>query len=90
MTLTSEDKRFLSRIGHSARDIMDISQAAKKTEYHIIMQGRTVPIKDNEAIDILGRETFLRGLAWSTFNWKTRRENDKGEIVYFDSTKAWN
>lgn len=89
MTLSASDKRFLSGIGHSPKDIQDISFALKKTIFTITIQGHRVPIPAEEAIDILGRELFLKGIAWSTFHYTCRRENTEGKEVHFDSSHAW-
>ena len=47
-------------------------------------------ISRKEAIELLGRETWLSGLDRSAFHWSAMRQtkDDKG-YVYFDSSKLF-
>lgn len=46
-------------------------------------------ISREQAIAILGRETYLSGISRSAFHYTTARKTDDGRTVYFDSTKLF-
>ena len=84
--LTSEEIMTLNLSGHSHDDIAEIEHAIKKTSYHIILtDGTRKPLQRDEAISILGREEWVRGIARSAFYVNTVRTADSGERISFHS-----
>jgi len=53
------------------------------------MKAMVKKISREDAIKILGMETYLSGIARSAFHWSACRENEKGDIVSFDSSKLF-
>lgn len=58
MKLTKEDKKLLLSLGCAERDLGQIDEAVRKTTYKY----RNRRIDWEEAIELLGRENFLRGI----------------------------
>lgn len=85
MKLTSKDKELLTEWGHREEDLNQIERATTKTTYET--NGKKISV--NEALDVLGRETYLSGISRSAFHWSSCRENEKGQMVYFDSSKLF-
>lgn len=84
--LTAQDKQLLEQIGHSKQDIAFIIQAEKKTTYALIQpNGNQLTIGKEEAIERLGREEWLRGLARSAFYIETKRFGLNGERIALHS-----
>lgn len=85
MKLTKEDKELLIKWGYNSKDFKQIEEATNKTEYELDDNR----ISLTEALEILGRETYLSGISRSAFHWSACRENEKGQRVYFDSSKLF-
>lgn len=85
MKLTKEDKELLKNWGHEERDFNQIEEATIKTTY----ETNRNKITANEALDILGRKVYLSGISRSAFHWSACRQNEKGQTVYFDSSKLF-
>lgn len=85
MKLTSEDKKLLTDWGFPEKDFNQIERAITKTTYEM----NDKKISASEALDVLGRETYLSGIARSAFHWTSFRENYKGQGVYFNSSKLF-
>lgn len=93
MKLTKEDKKLLKDWGYPDEDLKQIERAITKTTYELAMNSfntRDNKVTRNEAIKILGRKEYLSGIVRSAFHWNACRQNDKGQIVYFDSSKLLN
>ena len=88
MKLTQEEKELLIEWGFNEADFEQIERATRKTVYE--MDGKK--ISGSEALEILGRETYLSGIARSAFHFTSCRENEKGQMVHFNSSKLfkWN
>lgn len=86
MTLTKKDKAFLRCIGYKDKDFLQIMYAAGKTDYQC--EGRKISRK--QAVDLLGCQSFLSGLARSAFHWSACRVAEDGSIVLFDSSRWFN
>ena len=86
MKLTSEDKKILKNWGYKSSDFKQIERATSKTEYELNDEKITL----TEALEVLGREEYLSGIARSAFHWSACRENEKGQTVYFNSSKLFN
>jgi hypothetical protein len=86
LKLTKEDKKTLNEWGYPEKDFSQIERATIKTTYE--MDERKISL--NEALDILGRETYLSGISRSAFHWTSYRKNEKGQGVHFDSSKLFN
>ena len=91
MELTKKDKEYLlKRLNYSESDLPQIEAAIDETDYtHIWPNERETKITARGAIRLLGRETFLGGIARSAFHYTAMRETDKAENdrVYFNSTR---
>lgn len=85
MKLTTEDKETLKEYGFPDEDISQIEEATKKTVYEMDDK----KISQKKAIEILGRKKYLSGISRSAFHFSAVRDNDKGETVYFDSSKLF-
>lgn len=85
MKLTSEDKKLLKSWGYKSSDFAQIERATNKTEYEL----NDEKISLTEALEVLGRETYLSGISRSAFHWSAGRENEKGQMVHFDSSKLF-
>jgi hypothetical protein len=85
MKLTDEDKKLLKSWGHKSSDFEQIERATNKTEYEL--DGERITL--TEVLEILGRKTYLNAIARSAFHWSCSRENEKGQIVHFDSSKLF-
>ena len=90
MKLTKEDKALLTAWGHKEEDLKQIERATTKTTYELSSGGiNRGKISLTEVLDILGREKYLSGISRSAFHWSACRENEKGQRVYFDSSKLF-
>lgn len=79
--LTNEDKQFLIECGYEKEDFNQIARAISKTTYEY--KGENITAQ--KAIEIVGREAFLSGIARSAFHWTAAREGKDGNCVLFDS-----
>jgi hypothetical protein len=85
MKLTSEDKKLLTEWGYPEEDFNQIERATTKTTY----ESNRNKVTADEAINILGREDYLSGIARSAFHWSACRESKTGQTVYFDSSRLF-
>lgn len=85
MKLTKKDKTTLSHWGYSKEDLLQIEKALKVTTLEL--DGEEVSVEG--AIKTLGRKKFLSGIGRSSFHWTALRENEKGEAIFFDSSKLF-
>ena len=89
ISLTHTDKSFLESKGHSHADIVEIVHCLKYTVYSLVTDdGTTLTIDVKEAIERLGREEWLKGIARSSFYSETTRTGLAGEKVLI-RTKNW-
>ena len=85
MKLTPPDKAFLEQIGHSSADIQEIMYAIKRTTYTLITERGEEALTEDDAVNILGREGWLRGIGVSTFSITSIRYGLNDEKVKFFS-----
>ena len=85
MKLTDSDKALLIKWGFKKADLGQIEKATNKTEYIIDNEKITL----TEVLDILNREDYLSGISRSAFHWSACRQNDKGQIIHFDSSNLF-
>ena len=85
MKLTKEDKELLTSWGYPDEDFAQIEIATSKTTYK--MNEKKISL--NKALEVLGRREYLSGIGRSAFHFTACRENEKGEIVHFDSSKLF-
>ena len=88
MKLTEENKKLLLSWGETEDDLWQIEEAtkAKNTKYSLYFDGKCFgQISRKSAIEILGFETYLSGIARSAFHCSAFRSNEKGYGVSFDS-----
>lgn len=87
MKLTKEDRAFLLSLGHEEYDLPQIEAA--------LHEGRTTytlgdkPITRAQAIQLLGRESYLSGISRSAFHYTAEQTTETGEAVGFDSYRLF-
>ncbi len=91
MKLTDNDKKILMDWGYFEEDLSQIEKATRRTIYTISRSGeKEGKIPCLKAVELLGRETFLSGIARSAFHASSVRNientNDK---IYFDSSSLF-
>lgn len=87
MRWRKDDSELLQSWGYSQEDIKQIKEARKfliLTTQDNLHDDKEIKISKDKAIELLGRETFLSGLARASFHWTSARRNDKDEQVFFD------
>ena len=92
LKLTNEDKKLLKNWGYPDEDLTQIERATTKTKYELARTSFNTSenkISTDEAIEILGRKEYLSGIARSAFHWSACRQNEKGQTVYFNSSKLF-
>ena len=93
MVLQQRDINLLLSNGYLQRDIKQIQEAIKKTEYtqYELQPPYTIVKKLTaaEAYKKLGREKFLSGIGRSAFHFTASREYSKKYGVMFDSHKLF-
>lgn len=86
LTLTDPEKKELENSGYSKQDIQCIVSAIKKTTYALVQQdGTQLTIGPQEALERLGREEWIRGIARSAFYVDTTRYGLNGERISLHS-----
>lgn len=83
--ITKQEKQDLMDAGYSRQDINQIIAAEKQTSYYLVQAGNRLTITKDEAIERLGRDEWLRGLAKSTFFVDTVRNGLNGERIALHS-----
>lgn len=81
--LTGSDKQYLVSIGHVESDFIQIEQAIGYITYTI--NGKRISRK--KAIEKLGRNAWLSGVARSAFHWSGVRITDDGTEIGFDASR---
>ena len=93
MKLTKADMAYLTSINESERYFPEIEAAVEVTKYELTDANGKETIRSisrKEAIELLGRETWLNGLDRSAFHWTAMRETKDGKgYVLFDSSKLF-
>ena len=93
MELTKADKAYLLSINESEQYFPQIEEAMEVTKYELTdADGKNTirHISRKEAIELLGRETWLNGLDRSAFHWTSMRQTKDGKnYVMFDSSKLF-
>lgn len=87
MGLTAKDRELLLSWGYEERDFQQIERATRKSNTSYTLGG--TPIDREEAIQLLGRENYLSGIARSAFHCSAARETGDGRNVYFDSFRLF-
>ena len=97
MKLTKKDIGYLKDTLHESESgIRQIQEAIinrnTKLTYHnkentYFEAQKEVIISQKKAIELLGRESFLSGIARSAFHWSAVRHINDNEYIYFDSSK---
>ena len=87
MKLTETEREMFREQGYSDQNIDQIERALQrsKTTYFMGATG----VSREEAINLLGRETFLSGIARSAFHCTATRKTKNGKVVYFNSTNLF-
>ena len=91
MKLTNKDKEYLLSIGVKEDNFQQMEKACKYVKYEMFTkedESIVIPITQEKAIEILGREKYLSGLQRCTFHSSAVRYNESETIfVLFDSYK---
>lgn len=78
---------YLKSLGETDDDILQIKQAYKVLK---LEDKKGNKITKQQAIETLGIETFLSGLARASFHWTATRYNMSGnDLIYFDCSKLF-
>ena len=73
--------------GYTDEDIVQIKEAVKVCKYYDKNDNR---ISRQKAIELIGHDSFINGLARAAFHWNSQRYNSNGdESVYFDCKKLF-
>lgn len=88
MKLNEQDKKLLIEWGFEKYDFSQIEAAMQKSKTKYIYHGDE--ISRELAIEILGKEQYLLGIARSAFHFTAFRQNELGEGVIFDSSELFN
>ena len=84
--IDKDERKALSEAGYSNSDILQIAAAVKKTKYYLVTpDNKRHSITESEAIERLGREEWLRGIARSTFYIDTTRYGLNDERIAMHS-----
>ena len=83
MRFSDEDIKIMKSWGCTPEDIAQIGRALPKTDFRY----RGEKIGRDRASDLLGRREFLSGMARSAFHFTAVRLTDRGEEVFFDSSR---
>lgn len=86
--LSEESKSILKEQGIPDCDFKQIAEAIHKTTYQVVENGKQRRISAEKAMEILGKERFLSGIARSAFHWNAVRVAGSF-AVYFDSKKLF-
>ena len=86
MKFTKNHENFLKEIGYKKEDLPQIKRAKRVLK---LTDGHGKKITNEKAVEILGENDFLSGLARSAFHWTAYRENENGESVLFDASKLF-
>jgi len=93
LNLTQEDKTLLKDYGYLDEDFPQIRRAYSKTTYTLCentkISGKETEIEGMKAIELLGRENFLSGLARSAFHYSAYRNITENSGIYFNSSKLF-
>lgn len=92
MKLTNTDKNYLFAIGYNSDDFISIEDATKNMKYELFFptksDGTFIKLNQKQVVDIIGRTSFLSGLARATFHQTAVRTPDDLPIaIYFERTK---
>lgn len=85
MKLTQADKAILLDMGYLESDLSQIEEATRRTLYEY--DGKQ--IDREEAITLLGRRSYLAGIARSAFHWSAAQHTPEEKTVYFDSSRLF-
>lgn len=90
MKLSEQDKSDLRRMGAEDVDFPQIERATRQgaTEYFVAGTAgeERKAISREEAIELLGRKTYLSGICHSAFHVTASRTAPDGRVVLFDSS----
>jgi hypothetical protein len=92
MKLTNKDKKYLFAIGYNSDDFISIEDATKNMKYELFfpfrLDGTFIKLNQKQVVDIIGRTSFLSGLARATFHQTAvKTPNDLPIGIYFEKTK---
>lgn len=95
--LSDEDRAILKGWGYPARDLAQIQEAINRSTYvaKFLMKEKRKAAEEREgevsketAMQILGRQTFLSGIARSAFHFTSSREPDKADFICLEDGRT--
>lgn len=88
MKLTKEDIKHLLNAGYLKSDIPQIEKAISISTYTLIDSDdkNLGCLSANQAVEKLGRKSFISGIARSAFHWSSCREISDGYAIHFNSS----
>lgn len=91
MKLTNEDIQLLQSWGHPQSDMKSIQYACNHVKMTLSNGYDHNPINSKDAIKVLGRETFLSGVARAAFHATASRCSDEhpGLAISFSLLHIW-
>lgn len=87
MELAKEDRTFLASLGYDEHDLPQIEAALHASRTTYSLDGE--PITRVQALQLLGRESYLAGISRSAFHFTAAQTAGNGKTVYFDSYKLF-
>lgn len=81
--LSQSDRKTLAALGYPEGDFRQIELAANKATF--VLDNET-PVNVHEALELLGQETFLCGVARAAFHWTSCRETKDGRDIGIDAS----
>ena len=87
MKLTTQEKEWLRSWGHDDDDFPQIEEALDKRKTTYELGGQT--ITREQAISLLGRETYISGISRSAVHYTAARCLDDGRSILFDSSNLF-
>lgn len=92
MKTTKEMENYFLRIGHPKEDLWQLKKAIREADLTLTdkKSGKETKINNEQAVNILGLETFLSGISRSAFHATASRDSKDGKYnVSFDLHKWW-
>lgn len=87
MKLSKEGKELLRSWGYEEWELRQIEEALRTDKTVYELENRKISRK--QAMELLGMQRFLSGIARSAFHWSAACETADGKVVYFDSHRLF-
>jgi hypothetical protein len=83
MRLTNKQKEYYKSMGWGEDDIAQLQEMGKYCKLTVCLEPNGEKIRritQKEAIEILGKETFMSGMERACFHWTASRQNEAGTL----------